>query len=140
VPSQQAWYLAAINHGDENKKGDCVHGWMAGSRHLSAPVTKRALVGLRGWPRRLIDALRLRPHPRGRRGRPLFEITQARNTFTYSAACAPRGCRDPCWVAWLGRIGPSLPARPWPVMMRARTLAPGIFKRHLIRSRLTRKR
>jgi peroxiredoxin len=40
--------------------------------------------------------------------------TQARNTFAYSAACAPRGCRVPCWGAWFGRSEPSLPARPWP--------------------------
>ncbi len=63
------------------------------------PVTKRAGQVCVGGLGVLDDALRLQPHPRGRRGRPLFAITQARNTFAYSAACAPRGCRDPCWVA-----------------------------------------
>ena len=43
------------------------------------------------------------PYPKGRRSRPLFAITQARNTSAFIAACAPRGCRDPCWVAWIGR-------------------------------------
>jgi len=70
--------------------------------------------GLRGWPRRSCDAYRLRPHPRGRRGRPLFAITQARNTSAIFAAVTPRGCRVPCWVTQFRETEPSPPVRSWP--------------------------
>jgi len=60
------------------------------------------ICGLRGWPRRFCDAFRLRPHPKGRRDRPLLAITQARNTSAIIAAMTPRGCREPCWAPGSG--------------------------------------
>ena len=103
----------ARGHGEiasqQSEAGDAPN-WF-GSPPASTDSGYQACCGLRGWPRRLDDALRLQPHPRGRRGRPLFAITQARNTFAYFAALAPRGCRDPCWAAWLREFEPSLPAR-----------------------------
>ena len=62
----------------------------------------------------ILRQLRLQPHPRGRRHRPFFAITQARNTSAIIAAVTPRGCREPCWVTRTREIEPSLPDRSWP--------------------------
>jgi hypothetical protein len=59
--------------------------------------------GLRGLASAILQGARLQPHPKGRRSRSLFAITQARNTSAIIAAVAPRGCREPCWAARIGR-------------------------------------
>lgn len=67
------------------------------------PGTKRACWGYVGDLGVLTKRCDFKPHPRGRCSRPIFVIPQARNTLTYFAVCAPRGFRDPCWGAEIGR-------------------------------------
>ena len=54
------------------------------------------IFGLRGVASAILRRFRLQPHPKGRRSRSLFAITQARNTSAIIAAVTPRGCREPC--------------------------------------------
>ena len=78
------------------------------------PVTMRALCGLRGWPRRLVDALRLQPRPKGPSwSSALRNYAGPQHFYLFRGMCS-------AWVpgSVLGSLAretePSLPARSWP--------------------------
>jgi hypothetical protein len=76
-----------------------------GSPPASTDLGYQACIcGLRGVASAILRSFRLQPHPKGRRCRPFFAITQARNTSAIIAAMTPRGCREPCSVAQSGRL------------------------------------
>ena len=96
-----------------NKAGGVPKGF--GSPPASTDLGYHACIcGLRGVASAILRRFRLQPHPKGRRRRSLFAITQARNTSAIIAAMTPRGCREPCSVALIRETGPSLLDRSWP--------------------------